>query len=482
MHHLARSLVPSGARHLLPRTHKRVVVVGGGPTGLFCADRLRHHFEVTVVDSKEYFEFTPSVLRALADPPHLSRITFEYRDVLERQLGVEFVLGQVSGIDATLKAQAVLGGRGSSAPVGDAGGRGSLLVEPTVCASQERSRMTFDYCIVAVGVSNGLWKPRAIGEPSGPAWASSSSSSSPSPSSSSTAKSSPSSPGRPALPAACASGAATVDERTLEGRRKSLRALHEQLANARAAVVVGAGLVGVELAAELAHFFPRLKVTLVDGAPCVLPQLAESARDYAMDFLQKQGVKLKLGRPFVPEMVPEGDVVLWCVGTRTRASQLFTDSSVLRSNGQIRVNQRMQVLTPSASTSAEGETGGKAEYEPLGQGHIFAVGDAASVEGVPMAQIIFHGEEMAAVAVANIEAAEDIASPLSLGSSRREAEAGQPLLACTSLGPQDGMFSTQSELVATGAFAAVQKQIIEGTKMGALRGELASSLLWMPVH
>ena len=96
--------------------------------------------KVTVVDSKEFFEFTPSILRALADPPHLSRtcrlsfgcvkpslprhasghvaparITFDYREapspsralrlrlhsaicnlceVLEGQLGVEFVLGQ----------------------------------------------------------------------------------------------------------------------------------------------------------------------------------------------------------------------------------------------------------------------------------------------------------------------------------------------------------------------------------------------------
>ena len=37
------------ARHLLPRAPKRVVVVGGGPTGLFCADRLRHHFQARLV-------------------------------------------------------------------------------------------------------------------------------------------------------------------------------------------------------------------------------------------------------------------------------------------------------------------------------------------------------------------------------------------------------------------------------------------------
>jgi len=122
------------------------------------------------------------------------------------------------------------------------------------------------------------------------------------------------------------------------------------------------------------------------------------------------------------------------------------------------------------------------ELEPLGRGKVFAVGDAAAIEGVPTAQMIFHGEEMAAVAVANIEAAEDVASPLAFGKGRREAEPGLPLLCCTSLGPQDGMFSSQSELIATGGLAAFQKQLIEDTKMRALQGELVSSLLWLPLH
>jgi len=175
------------------------------------------------------------------------------------------------------------------------------------------------------------------------------------------------------------------------------------------------------------------------------------------------------------------------VGTRSRSAGIFADGSVLKANGQIRVNRRMQVLRQSgprsqAGGAADNQQGAPLELEPLGQGRVFAVGDAAAVEGVPTAQIIFHGEEMAAIAVASIESAEDIFSPLSLGKGRREAEEGQPLLCCTSLGPQDGMFSTQSELVSTGILAAVQKQIIEDTKMSALRGDVLGTLLWMPAH
>lgn len=436
MHHIARALAPDAVKRLLPRVPKRVVVLGGGPTGLFCADRLRHHFEVTVVDPKEYFEFTPGVLRALADPAHLTRITFNYREVLERTLGVEFVLGEASQVEV-----APAGGGGPAA--------GSVAVSTPGGSSS--SRLTFDYCIAAVGVSNALWKPRISG------------------------------------PEGSAPGEAKGDERALDNRRAHLRSLREQIAGAREVVIVGAGLVGVELAGELTHFFPRLKVTLVDGAPTVLPQLAEGAREYAQAWLKQNGVKLKLGTPFQPEALREGAVVLSCVGTRSRSAGLFADSSVLKANGQIRVNRRMQVLRQSgprrpAAGTADTRPGTPLELEPLGQGRVFAVGDAAAVEGVPTAQIIFHGEEMAAIAVASIESAEDIFSPLSLGKGRREAEEGQPLLCCTSLGPQDGMFSTQSELVSTGMLAAVQKQIIEDTKMSALRGDLLGTLLWMPAH
>jgi NADH dehydrogenase FAD-containing subunit len=237
----------------------------------------------------------------------------------------------------------------------------------------------------------------------------------------------------------------------------------------------------VELAAEIAHFFPRLSVTLVDGAPKVLPQLAEPAQGYARQWLQQHGVQLKLGEPFSVDSVADGQQVLWCVGARPRNKGFFADPSVLTARGQIRVNRRMQVIR-SLEPAAD-QSGKAVEYEAVGQGRVYAVGDAVAVEGVPMAQMIFHGEEMAAIAVSGIEAREDVASPFAFSKTKREAEPeGLPLLCCTSLGPQDGMFSTQTELLATGTLAALQKQMIEDTKLGALKGELLSSALWSQIH
>jgi len=279
-------------------------------------------------------------------------------------------------------------------------------------------------------------------------------------------------------------GGEDFDERTLEVRRAALRSQRERLLSARRAVIVGAGLVGVELAAELNHFMPKLQVELTDGMPFVLPQLAQGARTYAHGFLKKQGVQLNLGTPYQPESLGDNDVVIWCVGAKARAGHLFGAPS-LNERGMIRVNRRMQVLRllgeESNGSADQASEASVSEMEPISNGCIFAVGDAAAVEGVPTAQIIFHGEEMAAVAVANIEAAEGLASPFVDSKTRREIES-MPLLCSASLGPGDGIFATQSEMICTGTLAAFQKQMIEETKMGALRGEALSSLLWWPVH
>jgi apoptosis-inducing factor 2 len=42
---------------------RRVLVVGGGFSGLLCARDLAGSFDVTVVDAKEFFEYTPGTER-----------------------------------------------------------------------------------------------------------------------------------------------------------------------------------------------------------------------------------------------------------------------------------------------------------------------------------------------------------------------------------------------------------------------------------
>lgn len=61
---------------------KRVVIVGGGYAGTSIAKDLEWDFDVTLIDSKDYFEFTPSKLKTLIDPSHIYKIQMRHDQYL----------------------------------------------------------------------------------------------------------------------------------------------------------------------------------------------------------------------------------------------------------------------------------------------------------------------------------------------------------------------------------------------------------------
>ena len=50
---------------------KRLVVIGGGFAGLTIVRALCTEFQVTLIDSKPFFEFTPGILHTLVEPNHM---------------------------------------------------------------------------------------------------------------------------------------------------------------------------------------------------------------------------------------------------------------------------------------------------------------------------------------------------------------------------------------------------------------------------
>ncbi len=74
---------------------KKVVVIGGGFLGSCVARQLQSQFNVVLIDNKEYFEFTPGVLRVLVEPEHLEKIQVKHKNYLKR---ARFVKGQVSEV------------------------------------------------------------------------------------------------------------------------------------------------------------------------------------------------------------------------------------------------------------------------------------------------------------------------------------------------------------------------------------------------
>lgn len=75
---------------------KKVIVIGGGFAGVSVVKKLSKRFDVVLIDSKDYFEFTPGILRTLIEPEHSRKIQMKYKDFLK---SVEVVIGKVKYAD-----------------------------------------------------------------------------------------------------------------------------------------------------------------------------------------------------------------------------------------------------------------------------------------------------------------------------------------------------------------------------------------------
>ena len=74
---------------------KKVVIIGGGFAGLFLAESLENKFEVLLVDSKPFFEFTPGILRTIVEPEHKDKIQIMYKSILKN---TSFILDYVKSV------------------------------------------------------------------------------------------------------------------------------------------------------------------------------------------------------------------------------------------------------------------------------------------------------------------------------------------------------------------------------------------------
>jgi len=213
---------------------RRVLVVGCGFYGLSVARDHKKEFLVTVVDAKEYFEYTPGVLRAYVKPEHLDHLTFNLQPVIERRMGCKFIWGEVTKLDGPNKR---------------------ATVKPMFTKEDEIHE--FDFCIIASGCNfnplhkkgESLWFPTVHHE------------------------------ARPS------SSWPHIDERFLEGRRRhileeygAIKALNDKESTV---LVVGAGFIGVEWVTELRHYFPKLKNTIIDFLPNPLGPLPKKRLNIA---------------------------------------------------------------------------------------------------------------------------------------------------------------------------------------------------------
>ncbi|KAL7747499.1 Transmembrane channel-like [Sorochytrium milnesiophthora] len=200
-----------------PRTtnQTRVVIIGGGFCGALVAQLLdpMSRFHVTLIDTKSYFEYTPSVVRLIPDPKADS-IMYEHSEYIRNG---QLVVAMVNEVTPT-----------------------------HVIAGNGQHVLPFDYLVVASGSS----------------YASN----------------------------------LKADHMSSSYRAKKITNEHARLDNARTVLVVGGGIVGVEVAAEIKSVYPNKQVTMVEANERLLKRNSRNVHATIFNHLTKTlGICVVLG-------------------------------------------------------------------------------------------------------------------------------------------------------------------------------------------
>eukprot|EP00300_Choanocystis_sp_HF-7_P007635 c15415_g1_i1.p1 GENE.c15415_g1_i1~~c15415_g1_i1.p1 ORF type:complete len:423 (+),score=61.80 c15415_g1_i1:65-1333(+) len=294
------------------QSRSRVVVVGGGFAGAYAARRLEQYLAVTLIDDKDFWEYTPSVPRVLVEPEHADEIQIEHRQYL--------------GGGETRICRC----------------RVASLSEAAVTL-ENGEEVGYDYLILATGSTYQLpFKEESV--------------------------------------VSATRGDALVEHAV------RLRAAAEVL-------ILGGGIVGVELAGEIAETYPGIRTTLVHSGDRLMSSsllVPPSASAYVHAALHALGVRIVLNErvsqtpagAFVGTSGAQysGEVVFLCTGIRPNSALLRGSwiESAVDERGYVRVLDTLQVQ---------------------GARHVFVAGDLTGMRVEKLAQT---AEAMSEVVCTNV--------------------------------------------------------------------------------
>ena len=172
-------------------------------------------------------------------------------------------------------------------------------------------------------------------------------------------------------------------------------------------VIVGAGLVGVELVGELTEFvqqlgesYPRVdkrhvSFHLIEAGPKILPEMERDLADYAAEKLRRRGVNILVSSPV---RAIDDDAVHLPDGTRLAAATIVLAAGVA-------VNPLVRALP--LENDRKGRIATDGAMLAKGRSNVWALGDCASIpdpSGNPYPQLAQHALREARVVAQNIVA------------------------------------------------------------------------------
>eukprot|EP01112_Ceratiomyxa_fruticulosa_P006602 TRINITY_DN1742_c0_g1_i4.p1 TRINITY_DN1742_c0_g1~~TRINITY_DN1742_c0_g1_i4.p1 ORF type:complete len:279 (-),score=40.51 TRINITY_DN1742_c0_g1_i4:308-1144(-) len=192
------------------QSNKHIVIIGGGFSGSIAAQQLQNEFDVTLIDTKDYYEFTPSVLRTIVEPNHIRGIQILHTRYLKHTNIIQAQVQKISTTNVELSNRSI----------------------------------PFDYLVLCSGSNyQQPFKESSV---------------------------------------------------IAAARANSLRESYYAIRKKETILIIGGGIVGVELAAEIVSHFKSKRVILVHSQANLINRFPKKAIKYCEDFLRSHGVELIL--------------------------------------------------------------------------------------------------------------------------------------------------------------------------------------------